>query len=97
MERNTISLPKNQIEYLKKLRKSAGDKPIVLVIKSGSAIDLSEISKYAAAIYGAKATNGVIIITTKKGHSNNSGKGYIKIEFKSQENLENIVNKIKSD
>ena len=30
-------------------------------------------------------------------HSNNSGKGYIKIEFKSQENLENIVNKIKSD
>ena len=30
-------------------------------------------------------------------HSNNSGKGYIKIEFKSQENLENIINKIKSD
>ena len=29
--------------------------------------------------------------------SNNSGKGYIKIEFKSQENLENIINKIKSD
>ena len=49
-DRNTISLPKNQIEYLKKLRKSAGDKPIVLVIKSGSAIDLSEISKYADAI-----------------------------------------------
>ena len=49
-DRNTISLPKNQIEYLKKLRKSACDKPIVLVIKSGSAIDLSEISKYADAI-----------------------------------------------
>ena len=30
-------------------------------------------------------------------HSNDSGKGYIKIEFKSQENLENIINKIKSD
>ena len=30
-------------------------------------------------------------------HSNNLGKGYIKIEFKSQENLENIINKIKSD
>ncbi len=30
-------------------------------------------------------------------HSNNSGKGYIKIEFNSQENLENILNKIKSD
>jgi len=49
-DRNTISLPKNQIDYIKKLRKSAGDKPIVLVIKSGSAIDLSEISRYVDAI-----------------------------------------------
>ena len=49
-DRNTISLPTNQIEYLRKLRKSAGDKPIVLVIKSGSAIDLTEISKYVDAI-----------------------------------------------
>ena len=49
-DRNSISLPKNQIDYLKNLRKSAGDKPIVLVIKAGSAIDLSEISKYADAI-----------------------------------------------
>ena len=49
-DRNTISLPKNQIEYLRKLRKSAGDKPIVLVIKSGSAIELTEISKYVDAI-----------------------------------------------
>ena len=49
-DRNIISLPKNQIEYLRKLRKSAGDKPIVLVIKSGSAIELTEISKYVDAI-----------------------------------------------
>ena len=49
-DRNTISLPTNQIEYLRKLRKSAGDKPIVLVIKSGSAIELTEISKYVDAI-----------------------------------------------
>ncbi len=49
-DRNSISLPKNQIDYLRNLRKSAGDKPIVLVIKAGSAIDLSEISKYADAI-----------------------------------------------
>ena len=49
-DRNTISLPSNQIEYLRKLRKSAGDKPIVLVIKSGSAIELTEISKYVDAI-----------------------------------------------
>ncbi len=49
-DRNTMSLPKNQIKYLRKLRKSAGDKPIVLVIKSGSAIELTEISKYVDAI-----------------------------------------------
>ena len=49
-DRNTMSLPKNQIDYLRKLRKSAGDKPIVLVIKSGSAIELTEISKYVDAI-----------------------------------------------
>ena len=49
-DRNSISLPNNQIDYLKKLRNSAGDKPIVLVIKSGSAIDLSEISNYVDAI-----------------------------------------------
>ncbi len=30
-------------------------------------------------------------------YSNDLGKGYIKIEFNSQENLENILNKIKSD
>ncbi len=49
-DRNSISLPNNQIDYLKKLRSSAGDKPIVLVVKSGSAIDLSEISNYVDAI-----------------------------------------------
>ena len=49
-DRNSISLPKNQIEYLKKLRKSAGDNPVVLVLKSGSAIDLSEINNYVDAI-----------------------------------------------
>ena len=49
-DRKTISLPENQIDYIKKLREKAGDKPIVLVLKSGSAIDLSEISKYVDAI-----------------------------------------------
>ena len=49
-DRKTISLPDNQIDYIKKLREKAGDKPIVLVLKSGSAIDLSEISKYVDAI-----------------------------------------------
>ena len=49
-DRNSIALPKNQINYLKDLRKSAGSKPIVLVLKSGSAIDLSEIYDYVDVI-----------------------------------------------
>ena len=49
-DRNSIRLPSNQINYLKDLRKSAGSKPIVLVLKSGSAIDLSEIYDYVDAI-----------------------------------------------
>ncbi len=49
-DRNSISFPKNQINYIKKLRKSAGNKPIILVIKSGSALDLSEVINYVDAI-----------------------------------------------
>ena len=49
-DRNSIRLPSNQINYLKDLRKSAGSKPIILVLKSGSAIDLSEIYGYVDAI-----------------------------------------------
>tara|TARA_B100001250_G_scaffold412785_1_gene444937 strand:+ start:1201 stop:3399 length:2199 start_codon:yes stop_codon:yes gene_type:complete len=49
-DRNSIRLPSNQINYLKDLRKSAGSKPIILVLKSGSAIDLSEIYDYVDAI-----------------------------------------------
>ena len=49
-DRNQILLPESQIKYLKSLRKSAGNKPIVLVVKSGSAIDLSEIYGYVDAI-----------------------------------------------
>ena len=49
-DRNSIKLPSNQINYLKDLRKSAGSNPIILVLKSGSAIDLSEIYDYVDAI-----------------------------------------------
>ncbi len=49
-DRNTISLPKHQINYIKSLRKISGDKPIILIIKAGSAIDLSEVSNYVDAI-----------------------------------------------
>ena len=49
-DRNSIRLPSNQINYLKDLRKSAGSKPIILVLKSGSAIDLSEIYDYVDVI-----------------------------------------------
>ena len=49
-DRNKISLPESQIKYLKSLRKSAGNKPIILVVKSGSDIDISEIYGYVDAI-----------------------------------------------
>ena len=49
-DRYSISLHENQISYIKSLRKSAGNRPIVLVLKAGSAIDISEISNYVDAI-----------------------------------------------
>lgn len=49
-DRSTISLPNHQINYIKKLRKISGDKPVILIIKAGSAIDLSEVSNYVDAI-----------------------------------------------
>ena len=48
-DRNTLSLPAAHIAYLKALRKGTKT-PIVLVITSGSAVDISEIAPYADAI-----------------------------------------------
>ena len=49
-DRDEISLPKNQIKYIKELRKRTNDKPLILVVSSGSAIDLSDVEELADAI-----------------------------------------------
>ncbi len=49
-DRNDISLPENQIHYLKQLRESAGDKPIILVLTGGSAISILEVENLVDAI-----------------------------------------------
>ena len=49
-DRDEISLPKNQIKYIKELRKRTTDKPLILVVSSGSAIDLSDVEELADAI-----------------------------------------------
>lgn len=48
-DRPDIRLPEAQVNYIKKLR-SAGDKPIILVLTGGSPIDISEIEDDADAI-----------------------------------------------
>ena len=48
-DRKTLSLPAAHIAYIKALRKGKKN-PIILVINSGSAVDISEISSYADAI-----------------------------------------------
>jgi beta-glucosidase len=49
-DRKEISLPINQINFLKDLRLKANEKPIILVISSGSAIELSGVESLADAI-----------------------------------------------
>lgn len=49
-DRTDIGLPKNQIEYVRKLKETAGDKPLIVVITGGSAIAFPEIEDMADAI-----------------------------------------------
>jgi beta-glucosidase len=49
-DRVEISLPKNQIKYIKELRKRTINKPLILVVSSGSAIDLSDVEELVDAI-----------------------------------------------
>ena len=49
-DKENLSLPRSQIVYLKELRKSIKDKPLVVVITAGSDIDISEVEPYADAI-----------------------------------------------
>lgn len=49
-DRVEIKLPKNQINYIVALRKKIPNKPLILVVSAGSAIDLSDVSDLVDAI-----------------------------------------------
>ncbi|MGE0088527.1 MAG: glycoside hydrolase family 3 N-terminal domain-containing protein [Bacteroidales bacterium] len=49
-DRNDLKLPENQIELLRKLKKQAPEKPLIVIVTGGSAIDLKEISELSDAL-----------------------------------------------
>ncbi len=49
-DRLDYNLPSNQIDFLKKLRDAAGDKPIVAVVTGGSPMNLAEVHELADAV-----------------------------------------------
>jgi beta-glucosidase len=49
-DKKNLGLPEAHIAYMKALRKSCKDKPIIAVITAGSAVDLTAIAPYADAI-----------------------------------------------
>ncbi|HTI07218.1 MAG TPA: glycoside hydrolase family 3 N-terminal domain-containing protein [Puia sp.] len=49
-DRVDLSLPASHLAYLRALRKSIGQKPLVVVVTAGSAVDISAIQPYADAI-----------------------------------------------
>ena len=49
-DRLDYNLPAHQIEYLKKLRNAAGERPIIAVITGGSPMNLAEIHELADAV-----------------------------------------------
>jgi beta-glucosidase len=49
-DRLDYNLPQNQIDYLKKLRKAAGDNPIIAIITGGSPMNLQEVHQLADAV-----------------------------------------------
>jgi beta-glucosidase len=49
-DRVDLKLPENQVTFLKKMREAIGEKPLVVVVTGGSAINLSEIEDIADAI-----------------------------------------------
>jgi beta-glucosidase len=52
-DRKTIELPENQVAYLKEIKKQIKDKPLVVVVCSGSAIAMPEVHEIADAILWA--------------------------------------------
>ncbi len=49
-DRVDLKLPENQVTFLKKMREAIGEKPLVVIVTGGSAINLSEIEDIADAI-----------------------------------------------
>ena len=49
-DRSEIDFPASQVDYIKTLREKAGSKPIILVVNSGSALNLNEVEPYVDAI-----------------------------------------------
>jgi beta-glucosidase len=49
-DRVSISLPANQVEYVRKMRERIGNKPLIVVLTGGSALAISEIDELADAI-----------------------------------------------
>lgn len=49
-DRLDYNLPQNQIDYLKKLRNAAGERPVIAVITGGSPMNLQEVHELADAI-----------------------------------------------
>jgi len=49
-DRADLSLPAAHIAYVKALRKAIGNKPLIVVVTAGSAVDLAPIAPYADAI-----------------------------------------------
>ncbi len=52
-DRKEIELPASQLAYLREIKKRIGDKPLVVVVMSGSAIALPEVHELADAIVWA--------------------------------------------
>ena len=76
-DRSEIDLPNTQVDYIKTLRDKAGSNPIILVINSGSALNLAEVEPYVDAILyawylGEQGGNAIADIIF--GNSNPSGK-----------------------
>ena len=49
-DRTDLGLPYAHIAYIKALRKAIGNKPLIVIVTAGSAVDLSPITPYADAI-----------------------------------------------
>lgn len=49
-DRIDYNLPQNQLDYLKKLRLAAGEKPVIAIITGGSPMNLAEVHELADAV-----------------------------------------------